>query len=63
MGRNSYRNIEEALALEARLKKREAFKQAEVVRGMARMAETFKETGGEIYHQAATLKQAAGEEA
>ena len=29
MGRNSYRNIEEALALEARLKKREAFKQAE----------------------------------
>jgi phosphomethylpyrimidine synthase len=31
--------------------------------GMARMAETFKETGGEIYHQAATLKQAAGEEA
>lgn len=29
MGRNSYRTIEEALALEARLKKREAFKQAE----------------------------------
>ena len=29
MGRNSYRNIEEALALEARLKRREAFKQAE----------------------------------
>lgn len=29
MGRNSYRSIEEALALEARLKKREAFKQAE----------------------------------
>jgi alpha-amylase len=26
-------------------------------------AETYKETGGEIYHQAATLKQAAGEEA
>ncbi|MDX7682854.1 phosphomethylpyrimidine synthase ThiC [Aeromonas caviae] len=44
-------------------KEPEAFKQAEVVRGMARMAETFKETGGEIYHQAATLKQAAGEEA
>ncbi|MDX7870869.1 phosphomethylpyrimidine synthase ThiC [Aeromonas caviae] len=34
---------------------------AEVESGMARMAETFKETGGEIYHQAATLKQAAGE--
>ncbi|WP_421206862.1 phosphomethylpyrimidine synthase ThiC [Aeromonas enteropelogenes] len=44
-------------------KEPETFKQAEVVRGMARMAETFKETGGEIYHQAATLKQAAGEEA
>ncbi len=29
MGRNSYRNIEEALALEARLKRREAYKQAE----------------------------------
>lgn len=29
MGRNSYRNIEEALALEARLKRREAFKAAE----------------------------------
>lgn len=29
MGRNSYRNIEEALALQARLKKREAFQQAE----------------------------------
>ncbi|HHQ4554656.1 TPA: phosphomethylpyrimidine synthase ThiC [Aeromonas veronii] len=41
----------------------ETFKQAEVVRGMERMAETFKETGGEIYHQAAALKQAAGEEA
>ncbi|WP_282598293.1 phosphomethylpyrimidine synthase ThiC [Aeromonas sp. SrichE-2G] len=36
---------------------------AEVESGMARMAETFKETGGEIYHQAATLKQAVGEEA
>ncbi|WP_421242681.1 phosphomethylpyrimidine synthase ThiC [Aeromonas enteropelogenes] len=36
---------------------------AEVESGMARMAETFKETGGEIYHQAATLRQAAGEEA
>ncbi|HDX8617975.1 phosphomethylpyrimidine synthase ThiC [Aeromonas dhakensis] len=36
---------------------------AEVESGMARMAETFKETGGEIYHQAATLMQAAGEEA
>ncbi|MFQ2449087.1 phosphomethylpyrimidine synthase ThiC [Aeromonas caviae] len=36
---------------------------AEMESGMARMAETFKETGGEIYHQAATLKQAAGEEA
>ncbi|MDX7808228.1 phosphomethylpyrimidine synthase ThiC [Aeromonas caviae] len=36
---------------------------AEVESGMARMAETFKETGGEIYHQVATLKQAAGEEA
>ncbi|MBL0448540.1 phosphomethylpyrimidine synthase ThiC [Aeromonas caviae] len=36
---------------------------AEVESGMARMAETFKETGGEIYHQAATLKLAAGEEA
>ncbi|WP_324043663.1 phosphomethylpyrimidine synthase ThiC [Aeromonas dhakensis] len=36
---------------------------AEVESCMARMAETFKETGGEIYHQAATLKQAAGEEA
>ncbi|QCG49617.1 phosphomethylpyrimidine synthase ThiC [Aeromonas schubertii] len=36
---------------------------AEVESGMARMAETFKETGGEIYHLAATLKQAAGEEA
>lgn len=36
---------------------------AQMESGMARMAETFKETGGEIYHQAATLKQAAGEEA
>lgn len=36
---------------------------AEVESGMARMAETFKETGGEIYHQAAALKQAAREEA
>lgn len=36
---------------------------AQVESGMARMAETFKETGGEIYHQAAVLKQAAGEEA
>ncbi|HHQ4747908.1 TPA: phosphomethylpyrimidine synthase ThiC [Aeromonas veronii] len=36
---------------------------AQVKSGMARMAETFKETGGEIYHQAAALKQAAGEEA
>lgn len=36
---------------------------AEVESGMARMAETFKEAGGEIYHQAAALKQAAGEEA
>ncbi|MGU5543767.1 phosphomethylpyrimidine synthase ThiC [Aeromonas veronii] len=36
---------------------------AEVESGMARMAETFKETGGEIYHQVAALKQAAGEEA
>ncbi|HEH9416423.1 TPA: phosphomethylpyrimidine synthase ThiC [Aeromonas sobria] len=44
-------------------KETETFKQAEVVRGMDRMAETFKETGGEIYHQAAALKQAAGEEA
>ncbi len=33
---------------------------AEVESGMARMAETFKETGGEIHHQAAALKQAAG---
>ncbi|MFM5370837.1 phosphomethylpyrimidine synthase ThiC [Aeromonas veronii] len=44
-------------------KEPETFKQAEVVRGMERMAETFKETGGEIYHQAAVLKQAVGEEA
>ncbi|HHP5491824.1 TPA: phosphomethylpyrimidine synthase ThiC [Aeromonas veronii] len=36
---------------------------AQMESGMARMAETFKETGGEIYHQAAALKQAAGEEA
>nr|WP_201909335.1 phosphomethylpyrimidine synthase ThiC [Aeromonas jandaei] len=36
---------------------------AQVESGMARMAETFKETGGEIYRQAAALKQAAGEEA
>ncbi|WP_421347258.1 phosphomethylpyrimidine synthase ThiC [Aeromonas veronii] len=36
---------------------------AQVESGMARMAETFKETGGEIYHLAAALKQAAGEEA
>lgn len=36
---------------------------AQVESGMARMVETFKETGGEIYHQAAALKQAAGEEA
>lgn len=43
-------------------KETETFKQADVESGMARMAETFKETGGEIYHQAATLKQAAGEE-
>ncbi|MGS3178405.1 phosphomethylpyrimidine synthase ThiC [Aeromonas dhakensis] len=44
-------------------KETETFKQTDVESGMARMAETFKETGGEIYHQAATLKQAAGEEA
>ncbi|WP_354688537.1 phosphomethylpyrimidine synthase ThiC [Aeromonas sp. 19NY04SH05-1] len=44
-------------------KETETFKQADVESGMARMAETFKETGGEIYHQAATLRQAAGEEA
>lgn len=44
-------------------KETETFTQADVESGMARMAETFKETGGEIYHQAATLKQAAGEEA
>lgn len=44
-------------------KETETFKQADVESDMARMAETFKETGGEIYHQAATLKQAAGEEA
>lgn len=31
MGRNSYRNIEQALAVEARLKKREAFKQADAL--------------------------------
>ncbi|MCS3767788.1 phosphomethylpyrimidine synthase [Aeromonas hydrophila] len=36
---------------------------AQVESGMARMAEAFKETGGEIYHQAAALKQTAGEEA
>ncbi|MFM4984932.1 phosphomethylpyrimidine synthase ThiC [Aeromonas veronii] len=36
---------------------------AQVESGMARMAENFKESGGEIYHQAAALKQAAGEEA
>ncbi|WP_111809414.1 phosphomethylpyrimidine synthase ThiC [Aeromonas allosaccharophila] len=36
---------------------------AQVESGMARMAETFKETGGEIYHQAAALRQVAGEEA
>ncbi|MFP7410750.1 phosphomethylpyrimidine synthase ThiC [Aeromonas veronii] len=34
---------------------------AQVESGMARMAENFKESGGEIYHQAAALKQAAGE--
>ncbi|KXU79720.1 phosphomethylpyrimidine synthase ThiC [Aeromonas enteropelogenes] len=44
-------------------KEPETFKQVDVESGMARMAETFKETGGEIYHQAATLRQAAGEEA
>ncbi|EOD54845.1 phosphomethylpyrimidine synthase ThiC [Aeromonas molluscorum] len=33
--------------------------QAEVESGMARMAETFKEKGGEIYHQAANLKEEA----
>ncbi|WOX48083.1 phosphomethylpyrimidine synthase ThiC [Aeromonas sp. XH] len=44
-------------------KEPETFKKVDVESGMARMAETFKETGGEIYHQAATLKQAAGEEA
>ncbi|WP_277994448.1 phosphomethylpyrimidine synthase ThiC [Aeromonas encheleia] len=31
--------------------------QAEVESGMAKMAETFKEKGGELYHQAAALKQ------
>lgn len=31
--------------------------QAEVETGMAQMAETFKEKGGELYHQAAALKQ------
>ena len=36
---------------------------AEVESGMARMAETFKGDRRRIYHQAATLKQAAGEEA
>jgi phosphomethylpyrimidine synthase len=30
---------------------------AEVESGMNRMAETFKEKGGELYHQAATLKE------
>ncbi|MNY30391.1 Phosphomethylpyrimidine synthase [compost metagenome] len=30
---------------------------AEVESGMAQMAETFKEKGGELYHQAAALKE------
>ena len=30
---------------------------AEVESGMHRMAETFKEKGGELYHQAAALKE------
>ncbi|MBV7437110.1 phosphomethylpyrimidine synthase ThiC [Aeromonas sp. sif2416] len=35
----------------------ETFKEAEIESGMAKMAETFKEKGGELYHQAAALKQ------
>jgi phosphomethylpyrimidine synthase len=35
----------------------ETFKQAEIESGMAKMAETFKEKGGELYHQAAALKE------
>ncbi|WP_404839863.1 phosphomethylpyrimidine synthase ThiC [Aeromonas media] len=35
--------------------------QAEVESGMAKMAETFKEKGGELYHQAAALKPAREE--
>ncbi|MNV55176.1 hypothetical protein D3C71_1474010 [compost metagenome] len=34
---------------------------AEVESGMAQMAETFKEKGSELYHQAAALKPAREE--
>jgi phosphomethylpyrimidine synthase len=37
----------------------ETLAEADVATGMARMAETFKEKGGEIYHQAANLKEEA----
>ena len=39
----------------------ETFKQADVESGMAQMAETFKEKGSELYHQAAALKPAREE--
>ena len=45
MGRNSYRNIEEALALQARLKKREAFQQAEAEAAAGPMQAAFAAAG------------------
>ena len=48
MGRNSYRNIEEALALEARLRRREAYQQED-----AQAAAAGKKTGGKAAKPAA----------
>jgi phosphomethylpyrimidine synthase len=42
-------------------KEPETFKQVDVESGMSRMAETFKEKGSELYHQAAALKPAREE--
>lgn len=42
-------------------KESETFKQVDVESGMAQMAETFKEKGSELYHQAAALKPAREE--
>lgn len=58
MGRNSYRNIEEALALEARLKKREAYKQAEAE---ALAVAAGKKPGSKVQKPAKAAGGGAGE--